>query len=63
MKSKHQKALVIQCESIMAMNWATLQGKTCKDTPKAYNLMGRCMVRMALHITKKETQGSATKNL
>ncbi|CAL1147545.1 unnamed protein product [Cladocopium goreaui] len=62
LKSKHQKALVIQCESMLAMNWATLQGKPWKDTPKAYNLMGRCMVRMALHIAKKETKGRDTKN-
>ena len=62
LKSKHQKALVIQCESMLAMNWATLQGKPWKDTPKAYNLMGTCMVRMALHIAKKETKGRDTKN-
>ena len=62
LKSKHQKALVIQCESMLAMNWATLQGKPWKDTPRAYNLMGTCMVRMALHIAKKETKGRDTKN-
>lgn len=55
------RSKVLLAEKMLAINWDLIQKEPWKDTPKAYNVMGRCMTRMGLHLCKKEAKGRDTK--
>ena len=59
-RSKDLRPQVLQAEQMLALNWGLVQKQPCKDQPSGDNLMGRCMVRVALHLSKKEAKGRDT---
>ena len=59
--AKNLRTSILQAETMLAMNWNLVQKQPWKDSPKAYSLQGRCMVRMALHLAKKEAKGRDSK--
>jgi hypothetical protein len=59
-RSKDLRPQVLQAENMLALNWDLAQKQPFKAQPTGYNLMGRCMVRVALHLSKKEAKGRDT---
>ena len=60
LKSPLLKPTVTTAEELLSLNWNLLQEQTFAKSPEGLSLMGRCMVRMMLHLTKKEAKGRGT---
>jgi hypothetical protein len=60
LKSPLLKPTVTTAEELLSLNWNLLQEQTFAKSPEGLSLMGRCMVRMMLHLTKKEAKGRDT---
>ena len=57
LKQASLRPQALKAEELLSQSWDLLQKQTWHSTPEAYNLMGRLMVRVGLHLCKKETKG------
>ena len=62
LKSNQHKANVLEAENFLANHWDQLSGMPSGKGhgPEGLSIMGRCMIRVALHPTKKEAKGRDT---
>lgn len=62
LKSNQNKTMVLEAENFLTNHWdqlsAMADGKG--HGPEGLSIMGRCMIRVALHLTKKESKGRDT---